>query len=197
MYKRIATALYDAFQEEPFYLAIAHARANKKESVQTTLVNYFHFSIQEAQNYGIFYQLKDTSIGASLWLKPLSKELSEQKYKKKRDFILNQLGEDSWMKYKEMADLMGEKEQGVIKSTYWYLSILAVAKKHQGAGYGTQLMHPILSELDSLGAGTYLETFTKGNLFFYQKLGYKVVVKYMEPLLKKTCWVLARPAQNP
>lgn len=190
--KPIATAIYNAFQAEPFYLAIARARENQVESEKEVLIKYFDFAIEEAKQYGLFYTLDKQAVGASIWLKPNSPQLNKQQNEAKKSFLKNQFGEKSLAIYQEMAALMNEKEANLVGDDWWYLSILAVAKNQQGKGLGKALMQPILAQTDALGVTTYLETFTEGNLHFYGKLGYEVAVEYFEPLLEKTCWILVR-----
>ena len=190
--KPTAQALYNAFQAEPFYLAIAQARANKKETEKEALLKYFDFSIQEAKKYGICYTKENQAIGASLWHKPQTDEGWEAQSKAKKAFLKNHFGAESLAVYKKIARGMEEMEETVIEDHYWYLSILAVAKKYQGQGFGRQLLAPVLAEADRLQTPTFLETFTAVNLIFYGKLGYEVALEYVEPTLNKTCWVLIR-----
>jgi len=190
--KATAQALYDAFQAEPFYLAIAQARANKKESVKEALIKYFDFSIQEAKKYGVCYIKENQSIGASLWHKPQTDKVYHQQATEKKAFLKKYFGAESLAVYKRIANGMEEMEETVIEDHYWYLSILAVDKSYQGQGFGRQLIAPVLAEADKLGIPTFLETFTEVNLIFYGKLGYEVALEYVEPTLDKTCWVLIR-----
>ena len=191
-HKSTAEALYNAFQAEPFYLAIAKARSNQQESEKEALIKYFDFSIQEAKKYGICYTKENQMIGASLWHKPQTDEGWEQQSQAKKTFLKNYFGAESLAVYKKIANGMETMEETVIEDHYWYLSILAVAKAYQGQGFGRQLLAPVLAEADRLNTPTFLETFTEVNLVFYGKLGYKVVLEYIEPVLNKTCWVLVR-----
>lgn len=190
--KQIAESLYDAFQAEPFYLAIAQARDNQQESEKEALLKYFDFSIREAKKYGVFYTLDNAAIGASIWHKPQTDEGYHQQEMEKKVFLKDHFGEKSVAVYKEITNVMETMEETIIEDHYWYLSILAVAKAFQGQGFGRQLLTPILAEADKLGVPTFLETFTEVNLVFYGKLGYKVVAEYVEPTLEKTCWILVR-----
>jgi len=190
--KATAEALYDAFQAEPFYVAIAQARTNKKETIKEALTKYFDFSIQEAKKYGIYYTTDNPSAGASLWHKPQTDDVYETQSTTKKAFLKKHFGEESLALYKAMEHSMETMEETVIEDHYWYLSILAVAKKHQGKGFGRQLLAPVLAEADKLGVPTFLETFTEVNLIFYGKLGYEIALEYVEPTLNKICWVLVR-----
>lgn len=190
--KATAEALYDAFQAEPFYLAIAKARNNQGESEREALLKYFDFSIQEAKKYGIYYTQENHEIGASIWHKPQTDKGWEQQSLEKRAFLKNHFGEESLLIYKKIAGGMEAMEETVIEDHYWYLSILAVGKSFQGQGFGRQLVAPILAKTDQLGVPTFLETFTKANLIFYGKLGYELALEYVELTLNKPCWVLVR-----
>ncbi len=190
--KSIAEALYDAFQTEPFYLAIAKARDNQQESEKEALIKYFDFSIQEAKKYGVYYTKKNQAIGASLWHKPQTDDLWDEQSQAKKSFLKNYFGKKSLAIYKKITNGMETMEETVIEDHYWYLSILAVAKPYQGQGFGRQLLAPVLAEADRLKTPTFLETFTEMNLIFYGKLGYQVALEYVEPVLNKTCWVLIR-----
>ena len=190
--KSTAAALYDAFQAEPFYLAIAQARSNKKESIKEALIKYFDFSIQEAKKYGIYHTTDNPSAGAALWHKPKTAKVYKAQVAAKTAFLKKHFGKESLAIYKAMEHSMEMMEETVIEDQYWYLSILAVAKDYQRQGLGKQLLAPVLAEADKLGIPTFLETFTEGNLIFYGKLGYEVALEYVEPTLNKTCWVLIR-----
>ncbi len=65
-HKSTAEALYNAFQAEPFYLAITKARNNQQESEKEALTKHFDFSIQEAKKYGNYSTLDNPLVGASL-----------------------------------------------------------------------------------------------------------------------------------
>ncbi len=194
--KSTAEALYDAFQAEPFYLAIAEVRDDQEETEKEALLKYFDFSIQEAKEYGIYYTKEHQAIGASLWHKPQTDEGWEQQSQAKKAFLKNHFGVKSLAVYKKIEKGMETMEETVIEDHYWYLSILAVAKTYQGQGFGRQLLAPVLAEADKLGIPTFLETFTAVNLIFYGKLGYEVALEYVEPTLNKTCWILIRQARK-
>ncbi len=191
-HKSTAEALYNAFQAEPFYLAITKARNNQQESEKEALTKYFDFSIQEAKKYGNYSTLDNPLVGASLWHQPRTDEIYEQQAREKKAFLKNHFGAESLAVYKKIAHGMETMEETVIEDHYWYLSILAVAKEYQGQGFGRQLLAPVLAEADRLNTPTFLETFTEVNLIFYEKLGYEVALEYVEPVLNKTCWVLVR-----
>ncbi|MEM1124351.1 MAG: GNAT family N-acetyltransferase [Bacteroidota bacterium] len=192
--KETATALYDAFRAEPFYLALAEARTNRTETVESVLLKYFDYSIQEAQQYGICQTTDDPKIGAALWHIPKDDTLQNQQTAAKKAFVCTHLGVESWRTYQKIAKSMAQVAKKHINPDFWYLSILAVAKAYQGQGRGRQLVVPVLTKADRANKATYLETFTPENLIFYGKLGYQVAVAFVEPTLRKTGWILVHPS---
>lgn len=57
---------------------------------------------------------------------------------------------------------------------YWYLGLLAVAPEAQGRGVGSALVRAGLARADRDGVPVFLETGTRDNVAFYQRLGFEV-----------------------
>lgn len=60
---------------------------------------------------------------------------------------------------------------------HWCLNVLGVEPSRQGLGIGSQLMQPILQRADESGLAGYLETMKAGNVSFYRRHGFEVVVE--------------------
>lgn len=58
---------------------------------------------------------------------------------------------------------------------HYYLALLGVDPEHQGRGYATALLRPVLERCDREGVGAYLESTTPENTARYQHFGFKVV----------------------
>ncbi|MGQ0618089.1 MAG: GNAT family N-acetyltransferase [Acidimicrobiia bacterium] len=54
----------------------------------------------------------------------------------------------------------------------WYLLALGTAKEHQGKGFGSALMAPMLERLDAEGLPAYLESSNPRNIPFYARHGF-------------------------
>jgi hypothetical protein len=72
----------------------------KKEA----MLKYFDYSLVERETYGSLYIPSTHIQGASVWLKPVSKD-SEQKTKKKR-FLSGYLGQSALDSYLSIFDFM-------------------------------------------------------------------------------------------
>ena len=64
---------------------------------------------------------------------------------------------------------------------HWYLQIIGVAPEHQGKGFSSQLMRPMLARFDREGLPCYLETQTEKNVAIYRRFGFRVIYNGVSP----------------
>lgn len=57
---------------------------------------------------------------------------------------------------------------------HYYLEIIGTDPQHQGKGYGTALMQPMIERADTEGVGMYLESSKESNVAFYGRFGFQV-----------------------
>lgn len=57
---------------------------------------------------------------------------------------------------------------------HWYLALLGTDPDHQGKGYGSAVMAPILERCDAEGTHAFLESSKERNLPFYERHGFVV-----------------------
>ncbi|MGC1374779.1 MAG: GNAT family N-acetyltransferase [Anaerolineales bacterium] len=79
---------------------------------------------------------------------------------------------------------------------HWYLYYLGVEAKRQGQGIGSQLLQPILKQLDERQLPCYLETAVERNLKFYAKHHFKVMGEVTLPDDGPQIWFLLREPQG-
>ena len=60
------------------------------------------------------------------------------------------------------------------KEPHWYLAVLGTDPSHQGRGYGSAVMDPVLALADEEGVGCYLESSKESNVAFYARHGFTV-----------------------
>ncbi len=193
-YKLYADALYSALCRDPFYSTLEKSIEDTSES-RLAMLKYMDFSMIEGQNFGELYIPKDHKYGVSVWSKPLDSKLENNRKKEKKSFLLNQLGRKALNTYQSIVDYMSEKAQLIVKSDYWYLSIVGILPQFQGQGLGPGLIGDVLAKTDSLEVATYLETFTRRNITFYNRLGYQAVDSFNEPITKSKYWLMIREPQ--
>ncbi len=57
---------------------------------------------------------------------------------------------------------------------HWYLALLGTDPDHQGKGYGTAAISPVLDICDRDGTPAYLESSKEQNVPFYERHGFEV-----------------------
>src|SRR5882672_278859 len=170
-----------ALEDEPFYRSITEKFAGDITKRRTALAEYFDYSIREGSRFGRTVHLAENSYGVSVWSLPQPDDLYAQIVKEKQAFLQVYLGAAGAKNYKQILAYMSKKSATVVAGDAWYLSIVAVDPVRQGRGLGQQLVTPVLAEGDSVGATSYLETFSQRNVQFYDRLGFTIRASFREP----------------
>lgn len=189
-YLPLAEALYAALSVDPFYHTMEQSLA--EESSKEAMLCYLDYSMVESKRFGDLFIPENEAYGVSVWSKPLNPDSRLEKSKQKKQFLWEQMGENSLKIYSQIVEFMSEKAQPLIPEKSWYLSILGVMPRFQGQGLGASLVSPILHKTDALGIPTYLETFTPRNMTFYQRLGYQAIASFEEPTTHAPYWIMMR-----
>lgn len=191
-YRKIAQALYLSLQHEPFYTQMERSVSQDPDAGREAMTRYFDYSMKEGRQYGELYLPDGAFYGASIWCRPTNDALSSKIMGEKKTFLRQNLGETCLKKYKDMVDFMSGKAENIIPAASWYLSIVGLSPQYQNRGLGGTLVKPILDITDSFGMPSYLETFNARNKHFYQRLGYKEIASFIEPVTNAEYWVMLR-----
>jgi GNAT superfamily N-acetyltransferase len=125
-------------------------------------------------------------------LLPAEKSVYDAEAKAKAEFLAAALGPAGAHAYRRIIDFMRPRASAVIPDSAWYLSIVGVAPAAQGQGIGTRLLEPTLADSDHAGVESYLETFDRRNLAFYQRLGFSALASHAEPVTRATYTIMRR-----
>ncbi|MBN9414335.1 MAG: GNAT family N-acetyltransferase [Candidatus Eremiobacteraeota bacterium] len=172
-------AVADSLAEDPFYVALGVDRAG--------LADYVEASWREALSIGRVDSFGGE--GAALWM--TGPDPGEAARRTKLGEFSRILSPSGLANYQRMVAGMDERLQGLLPEGVWYLSILGVAPALQGQGWGARLLGPALA----CGHPSYLETFGERSLRFYQRLGYEVRHRFLEPVTDSPYWVLFHPGK--
>ncbi len=192
-----AEALYSALRDDPFYRTL-ESRYPARDGARRAMLSYYDVSIREGKKWGRVCTPETGQYGASVWSVPLSEAKIAEKASEKHAALEQVMGPECLRVFTDIEASMAESEAGLNLADHWYLSILGVDPSMQGRGLGGRLVTPVLREADALGVASYLTTFTPRNISFYQRLGYRVVSDFPEPVTNSRFWVLVRdpPGQN-
>ena len=75
---------------------------------------------------------------------------------------------------------------------YWYLTLIGVDPIHQGKGFGSKLIRPMLKYIDTLNLPVLLETHTEINTKIYQNFGFKIIESNTVPNTNIPHWLMRR-----
>jgi GNAT superfamily N-acetyltransferase len=185
-----------ALANDPFYRAISVAYEGEPARRRVVLAHYFDYSIQEGRDRGRCVHLPDRTLGVAVWVLPQLSELQALAAHRKRAFLETTLGAEGCANYFRIVEFMHGKAAGVVDTGAWYLSIVAVNPAAQGQGLGRKLLEPTIAEADHLSATCYLETFSRRNLSFYERLGFATAARFEEPTTGAEYAVMARPPKG-
>jgi ribosomal protein S18 acetylase RimI-like enzyme len=186
-------ALVDSLQFDPFYIAISVAFGDDEVRRREALAHYFDYSMSEGERRGRLIVWPDPSVGAAVWLLPLTSSVSSAEgHAKAAGFLSEVIGAKGAENYHRIIDFMRARASAVIDESAWYLSIVGVAPSAQGHGIGTHLIEPKLADADEAGAICYLETFDDRNQRFYQRLGFSIIETHIEPVTASAYTIMHR-----
>ena len=191
-FRELAEALYDSLIADPFYLTLEKTVSGSNQERREAILRYMDYSMVEGEYFGQTFIPTGYSYGVSIWLKPLSDNDEIEKKRRKKEFIVNHMGQSSWFCYDSIVEFMSTKSSSLIPTDSWYLSIVGLKPSHQSKGIGSSLINPTLATTDRKGLVTYLETFTPRNIKFYERLGYKTIKSFHEPTTKTDYWIMTR-----
>ena len=75
---------------------------------------------------------------------------------------------------------------------HYYLAVLGVEPEHQGRGFGSALMQPVLARCDRERIPAYLESSKRRNVVLYERHGFRVVEELRLPKNGPPIWRMWR-----
>jgi len=93
---------------------------------------------------------------------------------------------------KRDEDCVSALRKRLVPFSHWYLAVLGVAPKFQGAGYASKLLHPMLTRLDAANSPCYVETSTEEYVSLYEHFGFKVIDEVITPGSNTKMWAMLR-----
>jgi ribosomal protein S18 acetylase RimI-like enzyme len=80
---------------------------------------------------------------------------------------------------------------------HWYLQIVGVDPAHQGQGFSSRLLRPVLERIDRERMPCYLETNASKNVAIYRRFGFEVLSEDKMPGTEVTTFAMLRKAATP
>ena len=168
----LAAALARAFEHNPGMSWTFRDDARRLRQLETGFAHYLHSIWLER---GECWRIEGVG-GAAIWLPPGRWELPPLDQLRLLPGVVRSAGRDSprLLRFYQWTEKRHPHEP------HWYLAVLGVHPDHQGRGFGSHLMRPVLERCDAEGVPAYLETDTERNVAIYERHGFRTRSK--EPL---------------
>lgn len=163
----IATTLARAFHDDPVKAHLIGGRAVTIEKVQP-----FFAAFQKIQlPHGHVYTTPGYE-AAALWAPPGEWKVPFSTVLAHSPTFLRLYG---WRLWRNLGVLsMMEKAHAQFEAPHYYLEIIGTDPAHQGKGFGSALMRPMVERADDEGVGMYLESSKEANVTYYRRFGFEV-----------------------
>jgi GNAT superfamily N-acetyltransferase len=162
---RLATALADAFYDDPFATYIWPGDATRR----ARLASFQRMMLRAQMAQGEVWTV-DGAVAGAMWGPPRGWQLA-------RRTQLRMLPRMLWLTGSR-AGVAGaavkEIEHHHPKDVHWYLAVLGTEPAMQGRGLGSALLQPVLERADRDDVPAYLESSKATNIPFYARHGFEV-----------------------
>ncbi|MGB8858246.1 MAG: GNAT family N-acetyltransferase [Ilumatobacteraceae bacterium] len=163
----IATALANAFHDDPVKLHLLGGKSVPQEKVKPFFTTFQKIQIPHGHVY--------TTAGyeaAAIWAPPDHWRIPFTTVLKHSPTFLKLYGLRLFNNLGVLAAM--EKAHGEIEYPHYYLEIIGTDPAHQGKGFGAALVQPMVDRADEEGVGMYLESSKESNIAFYGRFGFTV-----------------------
>jgi hypothetical protein len=190
--KPASYVLSRAFQNDPL-LRWQIPDDNKRFSK----INYFwELSLRIGLKYGEVYGTSEDLEGIAIWRPPKYVNISYWKYIKNGviKFPLK-FGIKSTKRITFAQAVKDSIRNIYMKIPYWYLEVIGVDPKHQGKGFASMLLKPMLKRIEEEQFPIWLETVLKRNVSFYEHFDFYRLEEIIIPKTNIVNWFMIRTGE--
>jgi ribosomal protein S18 acetylase RimI-like enzyme len=184
-----ASVLSRAFWNDPLTVYFFNAEEKRK----VFLPAYFVYRLKQALRWGEVYATSQNLESIAVWRH--SREIESSLWKDLRTGglrLYRLCGSELITRMKQVDQFTIERRRMLAPSSYMHLGPLGTDPSHQGRGYATRLVRPMLDYLDERGLPCYLEAQSESNVSLYQHYGFEVVAEGHVPIAEIPHWDMIR-----
>ncbi|MFW9828010.1 MAG: GNAT family N-acetyltransferase [Candidatus Thorarchaeota archaeon] len=154
--------------------------------------NYWEFYLRIGLKYGKVYATSKDLEGIAIW-RPPSTNISYWNYL--TNGIIKFLFKFGIKNTKKITFVQAVKDSIrniFMKGSYWYLQLIAVDPIHQGKGFASTLLKPMLNRIDKKNLPIWLETNLKKNVTFFDHFDFSTLEEIIIPNTNLVTWFMIR-----
>jgi ribosomal protein S18 acetylase RimI-like enzyme len=189
-----AAVLGRAFAEYELLRYYFHDETQRRAVADT----FVFIALSVCLKYGEVYATSEKMEGVAAWLPPGRSPFGARQII--RSVPLSTLvrfarqGASRLRSYGAYVDKLHRK---LVPYPHWYLQIIGVDPAHQGQGFSSRLLRPVLERIDRERLPCFLETNTVKNVTIYRRFGFEVISEDKLPGTEVTSFAMLRKAHTP
>jgi ribosomal protein S18 acetylase RimI-like enzyme len=191
--ERAANVLTRAFQDdalESYFIPDTEVR-------HKLLPYFFQYRIRFGILYGEVYSTSPEMEGIAIWFPPSKSDMTSWKMMRAGGISLQRkVGKEIISKMTFVNKHVTNIRKQHAPFPHWHLFPMGVDPSHQGKGFASTLLRPMLKRIDTEGLACYLETQNERNVSIYQHFGFKVVHAEVLPDTDIMHWAMIRSQEN-
>jgi len=154
-------------------------------------------SLSVCLKYGEVYATSEKLEGVAAWLPPGKSPFGVwQVIRSVPLSILFRFGRQGAGRMRAYGRFVDDLHRKLVPYPHWYLQIIGVDPAHQGQGFSSRLLRPVLERIDRDRMPSYLETNAGKNVTIYRRFGFEVVSEDKMPGTEVTTFAMLRKAQT-
>jgi GNAT superfamily N-acetyltransferase len=187
-FRRSATTLVDAFQDDPVWNAIF------KDVAPSQLAAFFESPVRYCHTYGEVCAPSPNLEGIMAWVPGKYAEMTLWRMIRSGAIWSGmRMGhQPSQLLQQVFRTIDLDRKNYMGSRSYLYLNIIGVAQKYQGQGFGSLLLRALIEISQQDQVPIYLETETEENVQLYQHFGFSVINKATLPIIDLPMWEMIR-----
>ena len=143
--------------------------------------------------YGEVYASSGKMEGVAAWLPPGLAPFGVRQVLRSVPLpVLFRFATSGVARMRAMGDYIEERHRQAVTVPHWYLQILGVEPAHQGQGFSSRLLRPMLARIDGEGLPCFVQTNTEKNVAIYERFGFRVVHESKVPGIDMMNWDMLR-----
>lgn len=169
----MARTLANAFLDDPVMALVFGGTVPKPRATR-----FFEIMGRVQLHHGHTY-LTGGDEAAAIWAPPGRWKLPAMDIVKNTPGLLRVMG---W-RFPSSLKILNALEKNHPNEPHYYLEFIGTDPAHQGKGFGSELMRPMIERCDTEGVGAYLESSKESNVAFYGRFGFETtkVIHHRNP----------------
>jgi len=154
---------------------------------------FFEFRLKQGMRYGEVHVTSPDIVGVAIWRH--SKTIESTLWRLLWSGGLKMYrayGGDRINKMRKVDEFVSGRRRRLAVTPFIHLGSLAVDPAHQGKGYASKLIRPMLQRLDEMRIHSYLEAQNEANVSLYQHYGFETLEKCILPEAGIPHWDMMR-----